>query len=273
MGAGCGLSRGVVVPERDRVSVSAPFGASHRAGRSAADRYRGTRRLSPYIRPMSLLRMRSRAGFEPPCQPTTALKPPTGPNWIHEIKHDGYRLMARRAGEKIALITRNGHDWADRYPSVVEAVKGLRCKSCWIDGEVVVRTALAPAAVILAAREIGRHEIAALHVGADAGDDAVAKLAVIAQCRRDVLQEPRAVVRLQRSGGSHDRVHLVVAERERRPCQWCRFCRSVAPDRVVVEGHHGHRAAPHGVLWSRRVDLRKIQDDLAPLRERRGFSL
>jgi ATP dependent DNA ligase domain len=158
--------------------------------------------------------MRTRAGFEPPGQPTTALKPPTGPNWIHEIKHDGYRLMARRAGEKIALITRNGHDWADRYPSVVEAVKGLRCKSCWIDGEVVVRTALAPAAVILAAREIGRHEIAALHVGADAGDEAVADLVPV-QRRRDVLQEARAVDRIERFGSAHDRRQLIVGKGER----------------------------------------------------------
>jgi ATP-dependent DNA ligase len=59
--------------------------------------------------------------------------PPFGANWIHEIKHDGFRLMARRDPVGIRLITRNGHDWAARYPLVVEAVN----RSCLIDGEVV----------------------------------------------------------------------------------------------------------------------------------------
>jgi bifunctional non-homologous end joining protein LigD len=59
-------------------------------------------------------------------------------DWIHEIKHDGYRLMARRDSVGIRLLTRNGHDWADRYPAIVEAVNRLRTRSCLIDGEAVV---------------------------------------------------------------------------------------------------------------------------------------
>jgi bifunctional non-homologous end joining protein LigD len=78
-------------------------------------------------------------GFIEPCLPSHAAKPPEGPNWIHEIKHDGYRLMARRDPAGIRLLTRNGHDWADRYPLIVEAVNTLKCRSCLIDGEVVVR--------------------------------------------------------------------------------------------------------------------------------------
>jgi hypothetical protein len=42
-----------------------------------------------------------------------------GVDWIHEIKHDGYRLMGRRDPVGIRLLTRHGHDWADRYPLIV----------------------------------------------------------------------------------------------------------------------------------------------------------
>jgi bifunctional non-homologous end joining protein LigD len=49
-------------------------------------------------------------------------RPPSGSNWIHEIKHDGYRLMARRDPVGIRLITRRGNDWTTRFPLVVEAV-------------------------------------------------------------------------------------------------------------------------------------------------------
>jgi bifunctional non-homologous end joining protein LigD len=62
---------------------------------------------------------------------------PSGANWIHEIKHDGFRLMVRRDPVGIRLITRRGNDWTNRYPLVVEAVNHLKVRSCLIDGEVV----------------------------------------------------------------------------------------------------------------------------------------
>jgi ATP-dependent DNA ligase len=68
-----------------------------------------------------------------------AHKPPSGPNWIHEIKHDVFRLMARRDPVGIRLITRRGNDWTNRYPFVVEAVNHLKVRSCLIDCEVVLR--------------------------------------------------------------------------------------------------------------------------------------
>jgi ATP-dependent DNA ligase len=56
--------------------------------------------------------------------------PPSGSGWVHEIKHDGYRLVARRDGAGVRLITRNGHDWSDRYyPTVAGAVGRLRCSN------------------------------------------------------------------------------------------------------------------------------------------------
>jgi bifunctional non-homologous end joining protein LigD len=56
---------------------------------------------------------------------------------VHEIKHDGYRLMARRDHDGIRLLTRNGHDWSRRYPLILEAVSRLKIRSCLIDGEAV----------------------------------------------------------------------------------------------------------------------------------------
>jgi ATP-dependent DNA ligase len=48
-------------------------------------------------------------GFVDPCIPSRAPKPPSGPDWVHEIKHDGYRLIVRRDGETVQLFTRRGH--------------------------------------------------------------------------------------------------------------------------------------------------------------------
>jgi len=80
----------------------------------------------------------SKTSFVEPCLPTLSIKPPSGPGWVHEIKHDGYRLQARRDADGVFLITRNGYDFTDRYPSIAAAVKALRCKSCTIDGEAVI---------------------------------------------------------------------------------------------------------------------------------------
>src|SRR4030095_10103814 len=46
-----------------------------------------------------------------PCLPTRGTKVPDRPEWIHEIKHDGYRLIVQREGQRVRLFTRNGHDW------------------------------------------------------------------------------------------------------------------------------------------------------------------
>jgi bifunctional non-homologous end joining protein LigD len=76
-------------------------------------------------------------GLIEPCIPTRATKPPVGPHWIHEIKHDGYRLIARKREGRVPLFTRNGFDWSARYPRIREAVAALRTASATIDGEAV----------------------------------------------------------------------------------------------------------------------------------------
>jgi bifunctional non-homologous end joining protein LigD len=64
-------------------------------------------------------------------------QPPSRSNWIHEIKHDGYRLMARRDPVGIRLLTKRGNNWSARFPLVVQAVNNLKVRSCLIDGDVV----------------------------------------------------------------------------------------------------------------------------------------
>jgi ATP-dependent DNA ligase len=72
-----------------------------------------------------------------PCLPSPAAKPPSGPGWLHEIKHDGFRLMARRDPAGVRLLTRNGHDCTHRFPLIRAAVEGLRARSCLVDGEAI----------------------------------------------------------------------------------------------------------------------------------------
>jgi hypothetical protein len=60
------------------------------------------------------------------------------PDWLHEIKYDGYRLRVERNGDRVRLITRNGYDWTNRYPWIVEAALKNRQKQFIIDGEAVI---------------------------------------------------------------------------------------------------------------------------------------
>ena len=77
------------------------------------------------------------AGFIPPCLPMKAPKPPSGALWLHEIKHDGFRVIARKDGARVRLYSRPGNDLTDRFPLIVEALARLRSRSCIIDGEAV----------------------------------------------------------------------------------------------------------------------------------------
>ena len=78
-------------------------------------------------------------GFVPPCLPTKAPQPPSGRPWLHEIKHDGFRVIARKDGGRVKLYSRPGNDLTARFPLIVEAIARLRSRSWIIDGEVVVR--------------------------------------------------------------------------------------------------------------------------------------
>jgi bifunctional non-homologous end joining protein LigD len=73
-----------------------------------------------------------------PCLPRRADTPPTGAGWVHEIKHDGFRILARREGDRVRLFTRNGYDFTARFPKIAAAVAALPVRSCVVDGEAIV---------------------------------------------------------------------------------------------------------------------------------------
>src|SRR5262245_57614952 len=77
------------------------------------------------------------AAFIAPCLPTKTDKPPSGSQWLHEIKHDGFRIIARKTGAQVRLYSRPGNDLTHRFPLIVGTLARLRSRSCIIDGEAV----------------------------------------------------------------------------------------------------------------------------------------
>jgi bifunctional non-homologous end joining protein LigD len=77
------------------------------------------------------------AGFIEPCLPIKADALPSGGLWLHEIKHDGFRVVARKNGARVRLYSRPGNDLTDRFRLIVETLANLRTRSCTIDGEAV----------------------------------------------------------------------------------------------------------------------------------------
>ncbi len=62
--------------------------------------------------------------------------PPKGDDWLHEVKYDGYRLVCRVDDGQVRIYSRNGKEWTDRFAATAAALKRLKCKSAWIDGEM-----------------------------------------------------------------------------------------------------------------------------------------
>ena len=72
------------------------------------------------------------------CLPTDAAKVPAGPEWLHEIKQDGFRIRVERDGDRVRLITRGGYNWTKRYPWIAESALKNRIRQFVLDGEAVV---------------------------------------------------------------------------------------------------------------------------------------
>ncbi len=87
--------------------------------------------LTPYIGP------RAAYPLHPHRQPETRREPPTGPDWLHEIKFDGFRIQLHKRGRDVRLFSRNGKDFTDRFPLIPAAVLRLPVRSAAIDGELV----------------------------------------------------------------------------------------------------------------------------------------
>jgi bifunctional non-homologous end joining protein LigD len=76
--------------------------------------------------------------FIPPQLATLVDKPPYGDQWLHEVKFDGYRILAFKKGPEVILKSRNNNDWTDNLRSIAEAVQALPIKNLVLDGEVVI---------------------------------------------------------------------------------------------------------------------------------------
>lgn len=80
----------------------------------------------------------ARPGFRKPQLATLYEEPPRGERWLHEIKHDGYRLLAAVGSDGVRIYTRNGKDWTDRFSQIVPDLSRIACDNALIDGEAVV---------------------------------------------------------------------------------------------------------------------------------------
>src|SRR5947209_7026797 len=78
-------------------------------------------------------------GFIEPLLPSSARSAPDGDDWIHELKHDGYRTLLLIRNGSVQAYTRRGNDWTGIYAQIAAAAAKLRCRSALIDGEVIVQ--------------------------------------------------------------------------------------------------------------------------------------
>src|SRR3954462_15267493 len=85
-----------------------------------------------------LRRKGGKPGFIQPCQPALADRPPSGPGWLHEIKFDGYRVIARKDGERVRLWARTTSDYSKAFTRIRDAVAALPVDSAVLDGEAIV---------------------------------------------------------------------------------------------------------------------------------------
>jgi bifunctional non-homologous end joining protein LigD len=110
---------------------------THREKRHAVEAT-GPRRNAAAPRP-ALFKQRTRAG-PPPLKPQLATpvdRPPEGSQWIHEVKFDGYRLICRKSGQAVRLVTRSGEDWTARFEPIARQLRTLPVRDAILDGEVV----------------------------------------------------------------------------------------------------------------------------------------
>ncbi len=116
------------VTRQEFKAQAAPRGRSRTAARKPASRAQAHRRRQlpepfPEQVELQLARLSDKA--------------PAGRDWLHEIKYDGYRVLVFRDGRKLRIVSRNGIDWTEKLPALREAVLGLDCRRCILDGELV----------------------------------------------------------------------------------------------------------------------------------------
>jgi bifunctional non-homologous end joining protein LigD len=77
-------------------------------------------------------------GFIPPQLATLVKEPPSGDQWLHELKFDGYRMLCHINGDKVRFWSRSEKDWTSKFPNLIDAMAKLGVKNAVIDGEVVI---------------------------------------------------------------------------------------------------------------------------------------
>jgi ATP-dependent DNA ligase len=109
-----------------------------RSGRTDATEFEASTGLTGFAKPAANHYFRRMFKAFEFCIPITGIKVPAGPEWLHEIKYDGFRLRVERDGDRVRLFTRGGYDWTKRYPWIVEAALKNRQKRFVLDGEAVI---------------------------------------------------------------------------------------------------------------------------------------
>ncbi len=118
------------------------------------------------------------AGFIFPCRPLLVDKPPSGLGWLHEVKHDGYRIIAHKDGDRVTLWSRYGTNFTDRLPKIAEAVCSLAVKSALFDGEAIV------------VRSDGHSDFAALRTKAGSARARLVAFDLLSLNGKDLRQQP-----------------------------------------------------------------------------------
>ena len=113
-----------------------------------------------------------------PCRPLLVDRPPSGLGWLHEVKHEGYRVIARKDGERVTLWSRYGMNFTDRLPRIAEAICSLAVKSAIIDGEAV------------AVRQDGHSDFAALRTKAGSARACLVAFDLLSLNGKDLRQQP-----------------------------------------------------------------------------------
>ncbi|WP_293868974.1 DNA ligase D [uncultured Alsobacter sp.] len=112
------------------------------AAKTNAAKTKDAKRPGPAPAPAPAPAKKAKPGLLPvfvdPMLATLTATPPTGGEWIHEIKFDGYRIQARVDGSQCMLLTRKGLDWTQRFAAIATALKDVPAGSALIDGEVIV---------------------------------------------------------------------------------------------------------------------------------------
>jgi bifunctional non-homologous end joining protein LigD len=120
--------------EADRGGEQSLAGAK---GKAFAAKMQAAQKHNAKVAPKRKTRTAALPSFVKPQLATLVDAVPTGADWLHEIKYDGYRALIAVSGEKVRLYTRNGLDWTGKFASLVAFISALDLPSCLIDGEVV----------------------------------------------------------------------------------------------------------------------------------------